>query len=100
MFYLSGRLAIFILVIGPAIGWIVRSLSERFRRYSTRIQTSMGDVTRVTEEAIEGHRVIKVFNGQDIGSPGFVPGLTEPVAPPTKPAATQLDDKDDNTIDV
>ena len=36
-----------------------------FRRYSRRIQNSMGDVTRVAKEAIEAPRVIQVFNAQD-----------------------------------
>ncbi|HVJ29431.1 MAG TPA: ATP-binding cassette domain-containing protein, partial [Gammaproteobacteria bacterium] len=36
-----------------------------FRRYSARIQASMGDVTRLTEQSLHGHRVVKVFEGQD-----------------------------------
>jgi subfamily B ATP-binding cassette protein MsbA len=46
------------------IGGMVAFLSKVFRRYSARIQYSMGDVTRVAEEVIGGHRVVKVFNGQ------------------------------------
>src|SRR3712207_7711185 len=45
--------------------WLVRKVSSSFRRYSARIQASMGDVTRVTKEALDGQRVIKVFNAQD-----------------------------------
>jgi subfamily B ATP-binding cassette protein MsbA len=33
-----------------------------FRRYSERIQSSMGDITRVAKEAIDAHRLIKIFN--------------------------------------
>ncbi|MDH3645398.1 MAG: lipid A export permease/ATP-binding protein MsbA [Gammaproteobacteria bacterium] len=65
MFYLNVRLALFIFVVGPLIGWLMRYVSIRFRRYSTRLQDSMGDVTRVAEEVLSGHRVIKVFNGQE-----------------------------------
>lgn len=65
MVYLNWRLALFMLFVGPLIGGLVAFLSKIFRRYSARIQYSMGDVTRVAEEAISGHRVIKVFNGQD-----------------------------------
>ncbi len=43
----------------------MRVTSRRFRRYSQRIQRSMGDVTRVAKEALEGQRVIKIFNAQD-----------------------------------
>ncbi|HVC28912.1 MAG TPA: lipid A export permease/ATP-binding protein MsbA [Gammaproteobacteria bacterium] len=64
MFYLNWKLSIFVLVLGPLIALLVRYISARFRRYSTRIQDSMGDVTRVAEEVINGHRVVKLFGGE------------------------------------
>ena len=64
MIYMNWRLALFMLFVGPMIGGMVAFLSKVFRRYSARIQYSMGDVTRVAEEVIGGHRVVKVFNGQ------------------------------------
>lgn len=63
MFYLNWILSIFILVVGPMIALLVRVVSNLFRRYSSRIQDSMGDVTRVSEEVIGGHRVVKLFGG-------------------------------------
>jgi subfamily B ATP-binding cassette protein MsbA len=39
--------------------------NRSFRRYSQRIQTSMGDITRVAKEAIDAHRLIKIFNAED-----------------------------------
>ncbi|MGH8282662.1 MAG: lipid A export permease/ATP-binding protein MsbA [Gammaproteobacteria bacterium] len=63
MFYLSWVLSIFTLIVGPLIALLVRFVSDRFRRYSGRIQDSMGDVTRVSEEVISGHRVVKLFGG-------------------------------------
>jgi subfamily B ATP-binding cassette protein MsbA len=65
LFYLNWRLAAFVLPVALVIGVLVRKVNQRFRRYSTRIQNSMGDVTRVAKEAIEGHRVVKVFNAQE-----------------------------------
>ena len=65
MIYLSPTLSLFIAVVAPTIAVLIRYLSKLFRRYSSRIQNSMGDVTRVAEQAISGHRVIKVFNGQN-----------------------------------
>jgi subfamily B ATP-binding cassette protein MsbA len=44
---------------------LVRYISERFRRYSRRIQDSMGDVTKVADEVITGQRIVKLFGGQD-----------------------------------
>ncbi len=63
--WLNALLALFVFVAGPAIMALLRNVSVRFRRYSTRIQSSMGDVTEVTEEVIEGHRVVKTFGGQE-----------------------------------
>lgn len=65
MFIISPLLTVLALIAGPVVALLVRYLSRVFRRYSSRIQNSMGDVTSVTEEAIGAHRVIKVFNGQE-----------------------------------
>jgi len=65
LFYLNWRLAAFVIPVAVVIGLLVQNVNRRFRRYSTRIQNSMGDVTRVAKEAIEAHRVVKVFNAQD-----------------------------------
>jgi len=64
MFYHSWLLSLAFLVIGPLIALIVTTISRRFRRVSRRIQESMGEASHVIEEAVEGHRVIKVFGGQ------------------------------------
>jgi subfamily B ATP-binding cassette protein MsbA len=39
--------------------------NRSLRRYSERIQNSMGDITRVAKEAIDAHRLIKIFNAED-----------------------------------
>ncbi len=65
MLYLEWRLACFILATGPLIAGLVSYVSHRFRRISTRIQDSMGDVTHVAEEAISGQRVVKLYDGVD-----------------------------------
>ena len=64
MLYQSLLLTAFVVVVVPLIAVLVRYLSRTFRRYSRRIQNSVGDVTQVTEEAVQGHRVVKVFSGQ------------------------------------
>lgn len=64
MFYYNPFLTLFMVVIAPVIAGLMRYLSHKFRSYSSRIQNSMGEVTRVADEMVDGHRVIKVFNGQ------------------------------------
>jgi len=42
----------------------VSVINRKFRRYSRRIQDSMGDVTRVAKESFEAPRLIKVYDAQ------------------------------------
>jgi len=65
LFYSDWKLTAIVLAVAPAVVLLIRSINRGFRRYSTRIQNSMGDVTRVAKEAIDGQRLIKVFNAQD-----------------------------------
>jgi subfamily B ATP-binding cassette protein MsbA len=61
----SPRLTLTIAVIAPVIALVIGAMSRAFRRYSTRIQHSMGDVTKLAEQSLHGHRVVKVFEGQE-----------------------------------
>ncbi len=65
MFYQSWQLALTFLVIGPVIVVVVARVSKKFRAISRSIQGSMGEVSHVIQEAVEGARVIKIFGGQD-----------------------------------
>jgi ATP-binding cassette, subfamily B, bacterial MsbA len=71
MFWVNAKLSLFVLVLGPLIGMIIRLVSKRFRRYSARIQNSMGDVTQSAEQVLEAHKVVKVFNGEAQEVEGF-----------------------------
>lgn len=65
LIYLNWKLTVFALAVGPLAVFLIRTTSHRFRRYSTRIQSSMGDVTRVAKESLESQRMIKVFNAEE-----------------------------------
>jgi subfamily B ATP-binding cassette protein MsbA len=71
LLYLNWRLALFTFIAAPLISWLIQFASRAFRRYSARIQSSMGEVTRVAKEAIDGQRLIKVFNAQDFEARKF-----------------------------
>ena len=71
LFYLNWRLAAFVLLLAPPMSWLIQFVNRLFRRYSARIQNSMGDVTRVAKEALDAHRVIKVFNAEQFESDLF-----------------------------
>jgi ATP-binding cassette, subfamily B, bacterial MsbA len=64
LLWLNARLTLIALTMGPLVGWLVSVINRRFRRYSRRIQDSMGDVTRVAKESLEAPRLIKVYNAE------------------------------------
>lgn len=63
MIYQSPTLTIFVAILIPIVAIIVRLLGVAFRRYSGRIQDSIGDVTQVSDEVIRGNWVVKAFGG-------------------------------------
>ena len=65
LLWLNVRLTLIALVMGPLVGWLVSVINRRFRRYSRRIQDSMGDITRVAKEGFEAPRLIKVYNAEE-----------------------------------
>ena len=64
MLYHSPTLTIFVVILFPIVAALVRLLGVAFRRYSGRIQDSVGEVTQVTDEIIRGNAVVKAFGGQ------------------------------------
>jgi subfamily B ATP-binding cassette protein MsbA len=64
LLWLNLKLTLIALTMGPLVGWLVSIINRRFRRYSRRIQDSMGDVTRVAKETFEAPRLIKVYNAE------------------------------------
>ena len=65
LFLIDWQLTLTFLVIAPLVGSIVSLASKRFRRYSSQMQDSMGEVTQITNETIKGQRVIRTFNAED-----------------------------------
>lgn len=59
------KLTLVMLLLVPMIGLLVTVISKRFRKISHRIQDMMGNVSHVTEEAVVGQQVVKVFQGQE-----------------------------------
>jgi len=71
MFYLNWKLSLIVFTIMPIIMITVRVVSKRLRKINTSIQDSMGDMTRILEETISGHKLIKVFGGQNYENQRF-----------------------------
>lgn len=65
LFYLNWKLTLIFLAVAPLIALLVNYAGKRFRRISERIQVSMGDVTHVASEAVQGYRVVRTFGGSE-----------------------------------
>ncbi|MDO8862390.1 lipid A export permease/ATP-binding protein MsbA [Haliea sp. E1-2-M8] len=64
LFYLNWRLSLIFMLVAPCIALVVSVVGKHFRRYSRRIQDSMGDVTQVSNESIGGYKEVRLFGGQ------------------------------------
>ncbi|WP_322740939.1 lipid A export permease/ATP-binding protein MsbA [Endozoicomonas gorgoniicola] len=59
------KLTLVFFAVGPLIALVVTTASKRFRKLSSKIQDSMGDLTHVSSESINGYRVVRGFGGED-----------------------------------
>jgi subfamily B ATP-binding cassette protein MsbA len=64
MFYLQWQLTLITFITAPVTVLLVKFFSKRLRLMSHRLQESMGDVTHVLEEAIDGQHVVRSFGGE------------------------------------
>ena len=65
MFYLSWKLSLLFAVILPVAYLVFKLSSSRFRAISLRVQQSVGGITHIAKEALQGQRVIKIFGAYD-----------------------------------
>ena len=77
LLWMNWRLTLVMVAILPVIGLMVTSTSKKFRKQSKKIQTSMGDVTHVTSESIQGYRVVRSFGGEDYEKQRFLDASEE-----------------------
>ncbi|WP_322979801.1 lipid A export permease/ATP-binding protein MsbA [Pseudomonas sp. C11] len=77
LLWMNWKLTLVMLAILPVIGLMVSSTSKKFRKQSKKIQTSMGDVTHVTSESIQGYRVVRSFGGEDYEKQRFLDASEE-----------------------
>ena len=64
MLWVSWLLTIIFAVVAPIIAVAVKSAARRYRRISEHIEVSMGEVTQVASEVIDGQRVVRAFGAE------------------------------------
>ena len=65
LLWVNWQLALVFVAVSPIIGVVVSYASRRFRKISHRIQNSVGDVTHVASETLQGYRVVRSFGGTE-----------------------------------
>lgn len=65
MMVICWQLSLMFLLTIPFVGIIVNYTNKRVRRISHRVQQTMGEVTEIASEAIEGYRVVRIFGGDE-----------------------------------
>lgn len=65
MFYLNWQLSLILFSIVPFIVLVVKYSGKKMRHGNLEQQDKMGQMTRILEEAISGHKLVKIFGGQD-----------------------------------
>ena len=61
MIYLDWVLTIIFVLMAPLMALYLRLVSPKLRKASSEVQTTMGDMTSASEEAISGQRIVKIF---------------------------------------
>lgn len=64
MIYLSWKLTLILFIASPLVYIAVAFATKRFRKLSHRIQASVGDITSIVEEAVNGHYIVKLFTAE------------------------------------
>ena len=71
LLWLNWKLTLVVLLVAPLVAFLIRKIARRLRGASRGAQSAMGSMTQVLDEAIGGHRVIKVYGGQHYESARF-----------------------------
>jgi len=72
MMVICWQLSLMFLITVPFIGFIVNWTNKRVRRISHQAQKTMGEVTEIASEVIDGYRVVRLFGGASYENNKFV----------------------------
>ena len=65
MFYMNWKLTLIFFAAAPFIALIVTRANKYFKKYSKKVQHSVGEVTQIAGEAINAYQEVKVFSGHE-----------------------------------
>lgn len=65
MFYIDWKLTLVAMVCGPFITIVFLVIRKRLRKMSRKVQESMVDINHVLGECINGHKLVKLYDGKE-----------------------------------
>ncbi len=71
MLYLDWRLTLIFIVMAPFMALYLQRMTPKVRAAGKFVQQSVGDMTKVSEEALSGQRMVKIFAGADYENQRF-----------------------------
>ncbi|MDP2070380.1 lipid A export permease/ATP-binding protein MsbA [Methylotenera sp.] len=64
MLYLDWRLTMIFALIAPIMAFYLKTMTPQLRNAGKEVQSSIGEMTKVAEEAVSGQRIVKIFGAQ------------------------------------
>lgn len=64
LIFISPRLSLFLLILLPAMGFIIGRVSRSLKKQSTESQQELGTLMSILDETLGGLRIIKAFNAE------------------------------------
>ncbi|MBI5793278.1 MAG: lipid A export permease/ATP-binding protein MsbA [Rhodocyclales bacterium] len=71
LLYLNWKLTLISLAVIPLTALVVRAFSKRLRALSLASQEGMAQMNQVLHESIRGHKVVKIFGGEEHATARF-----------------------------
>ena len=71
LLWLNWKLTLISLAVIPLTALVVRAFSKRLRRLSLSAQEGMAQMNEVLQESIRGHKVVKIFGGEQHATARF-----------------------------
>ena len=65
MFYIDWKLTLVAMVCAPFITVVVLVIRKRLRKMSRKVQDTMADINHVLSECINGHKLVKLYDGKE-----------------------------------
>lgn len=65
MVYLDWRLTLIFAMVAPLMVLYLRKTTPKLRATAKKVQLAVGEMTKVSEEALSGQRIVKIFGAQD-----------------------------------